>query len=99
MPLSFNLTLQVFAPKGDRERDKIEVVRSPGETRPLGLKDYGNKIIGTTWARAFAPVLRAGACPLQRGFVPGRQLVQNPVDLDAAARAFGRSRAAHKWPL
>ena len=38
--------------------------------------------------------LTRGACPLQRGFVPGRQLLENVVDLDAFGRAHGMSSVA-----
>ena len=89
----------MFPPKGDPARDKIEIVRTPGDTRPLGLKDSGNKIVGTTYTRSLKPALAQGACPLQNGFTPFRQLVQNLVDLDSAARCFGRSEMASKYPL
>ena len=35
--------------------------------------------------------LARGVCPLQRGFVPGRQLLANVVDLDAFGHAHGMS--------
>ena len=99
MALGFNQVLNVFPPKGDPEIDKVEIVREGADTRPLGLKDSGNKAVANTCARSFSSALCRGACPLQNGFTPGRQFLQHLVDLDTTARAFGVSRASARIPV
>ena len=88
MDPSFNIVFQCFAPKSS-EGPCDGGVRDPKELRPLGLKNTDNKLIASVFTWSLATVLSHGASRLQNGFVPGRQLLQNPVDLDARARAFG----------
>jgi hypothetical protein len=88
MPLAFNACVAVFPPKGNVAGDQHCVIRSAGDTRPLS-HNADNKLICSAYAYMAAPALRAGACPCQNGFVPGRQLGQNIVDLDAEGRKRG----------
>ena len=46
MPIKFNDSLTCFPPKGEEENDKNTIVRFAQDTRPLGLKNSDNKIIG-----------------------------------------------------
>ena len=86
MPISFNDGIMVFAPKGEREGDESAMYREAIDTRPLSLKSSDNKLVcGVMNFKCRGPLAR-GACPLQRGFVPGRQLLANVVDLDAYGR-------------
>ena len=93
MPLSFNDGVMVFAPKGGREGDEFAVYREAVDTRPLSLKNSDNKLVCAVMNHKCRKPLAMGACPLQRGFVPGRQLLANVVDLDAFGRAHGMSSA------
>ena len=94
MPISFNDGVMVFAPKGEREGDESAVHREAIDTRPLSLKNSDNKLVcGVMNFKCRGPLTR-GACPLQRGFVPGRQLLANVVDLDAYGRAHGMASVA-----
>jgi len=63
-----------------------KVVRSPLGTRPLVLNDGNNKIVAGIAANATGPVLQSSANASQRGFVKGRQFIDNPVILDTHAR-------------
>eukprot|EP00973_Karenia_brevis_P060815 8457370-Karenia_brevis.AAC.1 len=45
MGIEFNDALHYFAPKGDEDLDHVEVLRSPSDTRPLGLRNTDNKSI------------------------------------------------------
>ena len=45
LPLHFNDSLGIFAPKGTEENDDNEVVRDVGDLRPLSLKNADNKLI------------------------------------------------------
>ena len=67
MPVGFDSSLMVFVPKGE-EPDELSIVREPCNTRPLSLNNCDNKT-----------PLATHACPVQRGFIIGRQLVSNVV--------------------
>ena len=83
--MNFNHGLFVFIPKiVGAIADAIFC--HPLELRPLTLKNTDNKIIAGILNWCVHPIVPKTACSLQRGFVAGRQLVQNPVDLDFAAR-------------
>ena len=98
MPIGFNALLKVFVPKGELEGDSVEVIWYLEDVRPLGLKNTDNKIICGVWNRVLRPVVSRCSSPLQRGFVAGRQLAQNPVDIDAAAKVQGYRGIAHLHP-
>lgn len=87
-PISYNDGQQVFITKGEDEEDDKLVSRFPSETRPLTLKNDDNKIIAATFNFSAKQVLKKGACWIQRGFIPARQLVDNVVDVDSAARLY-----------
>ncbi len=89
MPITFNDNLSVFPPKGDSPNDVNEIVRSPMDTRPLSLKNEDNKIIASVVNDLLKKCIATRAGRLQRGFVPGRQLIENVVGLDTAARLHG----------
>ena len=90
--LWFNDSTGVFAGKGDEENDDVEVTRAAQDTRPLGLKNCDNKTIAGTVNMVVKPALAEGAIWLQRGFVPGRQLIRKVLHIDTAAR-IAASRA------
>ena len=46
MPIPYNDSLTVFAPKGDDPHDYLEVTRDASDTRPLALKNADNKVVG-----------------------------------------------------
>ncbi len=48
---SFNDTSMAFLPKGEKPDDSFMVSRLPEDTRPLGLKNTDNKLIGAGTAR------------------------------------------------
>jgi hypothetical protein len=87
-PDEFNDSATLFVPKGEFESDAVAICREPLETRPLSLKNSDNKICAAVVNRSIADVVKQGTHKTQNGFVPGRQLIQNPVDLDAAGRLF-----------
>lgn len=88
MPLDFNDTLMTFIPKGEEELDEKEVVRSPESTRPLGLKNSDNKLIAAVTNGSLKRGVSGGACEVQRGFIQGRNFVNNIIELDAWSRAY-----------
>jgi len=85
LPDDFNDGLFVFIPKDTGNNDEA-FYADPLETRPLTLKNTDNKGVAGVINWIVHPVVKRSACSLQNGFIKGRQLVQNPVDLDFHAR-------------
>ena len=73
-PIHFNYSLTAFIPKGFLPTDEIEIVRDPGDARPLGLKSSDNKIIGGSHHIAIRGDFSRNVSANQRGFVSLRQL-------------------------
>jgi len=100
-PTGINDGLFVFLPKGnvdnDSRQDKKVLYRHPTELRPLTLKVAENKIVAGVANNSINPVVCATASKLQRGFVNGRQLMQNTVDLDADSRVQAHKFAAKEY--
>ena len=88
---SFNNSDFAFLDKGgdevDDDRSTGVIFRHPLDTRPLTLKNTDNKKVAHCANASITPVIVDAACELQNGFIHGRQLIQNPGDLDYAARA------------
>jgi hypothetical protein len=74
-PYGFNQNVNVFIPKGECAGDDVEVTREVAETRPVGMKNKDNTIIGGVWNESAKPALAASANRIQRGFIPGRQMI------------------------
>ncbi len=81
----------VFIPNCSVEngRGEKDAIVKPGETRPLALKKSDDKACCADWLRKLRAALCAHAAPVQRGFIPNRNFVQNVIHLDVAARSFG----------
>ena len=86
MPISFNDSATLFPAKGELDDDHIEIVREATDTRPLNLRNTDNKTLTGIINLNMQPAIRSGAHTTQRGFIGGRQLTQNVVDLDFSAR-------------
>ena len=93
--LDFNQSLIAFPPKGCCEGDDEEVIRPPLDTRPIGLKNTDNKIIIGTSVHKFKRSMQINTHKNQRGFVPGRFLVHNALDLDSAGRILAMHAVKH----
>jgi hypothetical protein len=88
MLMEYNDTLKIFIPKGEEEQDDVQIIRSPEATRPLGLKNKDNTTIAAVTNNSIRFPVARDACSLQRGFLVGRNFVNNIVDLDTFARIF-----------
>ena len=75
-----------FPPKGEKSLDAVEVFRSAKETRPISLKNSDNKFIVGAAVRKLAPEAKTKTHESQRGFVSGRNFLNNVLDLDSIAR-------------
>ena len=98
LPMRFNECLQYYPPKGSAEGDKKRIKRRAGQTRPLGCKNSDNKDICKAYANSSRKSL-VGISSVQRGFVPGRQLVSNVLDLDTHARIIGKQLHSDSLPV
>ena len=63
-----------------------QVVRAAHDTRPIALKLVKNKVVASAHVHVLAEVNKRTTSELQRGFVPGRQLLQNIVEIDCVGR-------------
>ena len=86
--IDFSDGLQMFAAKGTAPDDPIEVIRAPGDTRPLGLKNTDNKTIAGVTNNAMKHPIAKSANKLQNGFVVGRTFLNNVTLLDTTARGY-----------
>ncbi len=81
-PEGFNEAIAIFPAKGDEPADCDGVIRDPAGTRPLSLKNSDNKTLAgiANWCmkRGISDTIVSS----QRGFVPGRQIIDNVCDLD-----------------
>jgi len=87
----FNVGMWVFPVKKLLPSDlpgATALARATLEARPLAMKCTDNKIVCATAINCIKPVTCANTNSMQRGFVPGRQLVQNVVDTDTHSRIY-----------
>ena len=89
LPAKSTQGLFIFLPKGDASNDETisnAALRRPKDLRPLTLKNEDNKALAGILKCALLPTIILCASVLQRGFICGRQLLQNVVDLDYFSR-------------
>lgn len=65
------------------------------ETRMLSIKNTDNKIVCGTMNNSISKAAQRNISKYQRGFVRGRQLAHNIVDLDFAGRLYAGSPTSH----
>ena len=93
-PDDLNDGLFIFPCKVKEEQTAgAPLVCHPSETRPLTLKAADNKFVAGRLNQAIGPVVQAHASRTQNGFVAGRQLLQNAVDLDFQGRRLAMEYA------
>ena len=97
--IRFNTVILTFAPKGDDPNDAVEVLRHPGDLRPIALKCTSNNCIGGAWHRMLRPAMRLLITFNQKAFVPGNSIEQNVIALDAELRATSSSAPSTSYPI
>ena len=90
-PPGFNHSPQAFATKKDFVTYNHGVAARADRLRALTMKNTGNKIIVGTGASLCMPVWISSTGRIWRGFVRGRQLTHNILDLDSMARLHSLS--------
>lgn len=83
---SFNEAWLSLLPKGEADYDTHRTARAPDETRPLSCCNSDCKITALALNDPVANVLSDWADASQRGFVLGRCILDNFVELDTEAR-------------
>ena len=89
VPDGYNVGMWVFPPKKPLSTDPANsrvVARLPKDTRPLACKVCDSKAVGALVVDAVTPLLMKNTSSLQRGFVRGRQIAQNILELDTISR-------------
>ena len=98
----FNHSWLVLLAKGDHSGDDAVVARAAEDTRPVSLANSDSKICESALGRPLAEALSTWACADQRGFVEGRMLVDNIIEIDTysriAALTMEGSRASTNRP-
>ena len=96
-PHPFNLgTLVCLPKKAVAHHHEHGEVYSAENTRPLSIVDTSNRIIANSFRHKWEPRLARWICPEQRGFLPGRSILANVIDIEEAAahQALGEDEAA-----
>ena len=90
LPVDINLSYIAFSDKKPDAATETYmpdmIFRHPLDTRPLSLKQADNKQVAKILRFCISPVVEKCAIDTQSGFIHGRQLVQNPIDLDFHVR-------------
>ena len=55
---------------------------TPEETRPFYIINTSNRLLANTVCLRIEPVLERSITPMQRGFLPGRSMLANVIDVD-----------------
>ena len=59
----------------------------PGEVRPLSIVNTDTRLMANAVRLRVEPLLAQAVSPMQRGFLPGRSMLQNVVEVDGDMRA------------
>jgi hypothetical protein len=86
-PPDFNWAFLVCLPKapGLTEPSGLEM-HEAGNTRPLSIVDASNRILANIFRIALERRVGTWISPMQRGFLQGRQMLRNVLDIDFGAQ-------------
>ena len=82
---SFNISFLHFLPKQavGTTAEGLEIC-SPDSVRPLNVCNTDNRILASATRRAIGPILARNISILQRGFIGGRDMLDNLFDVEEA---------------
>jgi hypothetical protein len=83
----FNEAIAVFIPKKIAHQANGIGFHKPGEVRPLSIVNTDNRLMANAIRLRVEPLLAQAISPMQRGFLPGRSMLQNVVEVDGEMRA------------
>ena len=82
----FNLGLVACIPKGEAQHAQDgSAFFLPQDTRPISMVDTSNRLMANAARLRWEPTLSEWVAHLQRGFLTGRSLLANVIDLEEAA--------------
>jgi endonuclease/exonuclease/phosphatase family metal-dependent hydrolase len=93
LPEQFNDCNLAFIPKGDNPTDQHLVARTPNTTRPISLSNADSKYFALALNRPLAEAATVMVHPRQRGFVNGRSLLDNVLEVEGFAQSFAIAEA------
>ena len=91
----FNLGLLCCLPKkAAGPHETMGEVYGPGDTRPLAIVNTDNRLIASAMRNAWEPLFNKWVSMGQRGFLKGRSMLMNVLDIDEAAMTISLKE---KW--
>ncbi|CAK0903318.1 unnamed protein product [Prorocentrum cordatum] len=90
-PCDFNWAFLICLPKGRGDLHGGTEVHDPAGARPLSIVDASNRIIASIFRVALERKVAEWVSAPQRGFLVGRQMLRNAVDVDFAAQKISIS--------
>ena len=85
----FNLVFLCCIPKDSKEKDSTGAsIHSAATTRPLSIVDAANRIVAAILCASLERCVGQRISSMQRGFVKGRQMLMNIIDVDTAAQTI-----------
>ena len=94
---TFNESLMVFLPKKASGSLNGTDFFDPSDTRPLSIVNTDNRIMASAVRLVIEPILDLAVSDAQQGFLAGRSLIKDVMDVDEAMRTYamrGRFPAA-----
>ena len=88
LPKGFNECNLVFIPKGEDINDALLVARTPNTTRPISLSNTDSKYFALALNRPLAEAAKVTVHPRQRGFVQGRSLIDNVLEVEGFGQSY-----------
>ena len=78
-----NHAFLICLPKGDGSTlPDGTALHDPADTRPLSIVDASNRILASILLRALERQAESWISPMQRGFLKGRQMLRNILEID-----------------
>jgi hypothetical protein len=88
LPEGFNECNLAFIPQGDDPNDSLLVARTPATTRPISLSNTDNKYFALALNCPLAEAATVTVHPRQRGFVHGRSLIDNVLEVEGFGQSY-----------
>jgi len=82
----FNVSILCLLPKKPTGVDEsFGTYYHPKDTRPLSISNVDNRLLASAARLAWEPVLERWVSKFQRGFLKGRSMLHNVIDVDTAS--------------
>jgi hypothetical protein len=96
---AFNHAFLCCKPKSSDERnDNGTPVYIASNTRPISIVDASNRIIAAILCVALERCVGSRIADIQKGFLHGRNVISNLIDIDEAAQDFGQDFQRCNYP-